>query len=75
MKKDFDGAQYALIIESSSLYQELNYGCSDGVIDLFESMGTPINMWQVHSDFFDAFSKTGFCAEMMNSCVVGFYKN
>jgi hypothetical protein len=74
-KKNFNGADYALIIESSNLYEELNYGYSDGAIYAFEELGIPIKAWEVHTKFHEAFRNCGFHPEMMNSCVVGFYKD
>ena len=59
LRKDWDGAPYALIIESSSLYHYLQgeYG------------------WEAHTTFHNIFVGTGWFPEMMNSCVVGFYKD
>ncbi len=59
LKKDWERADYALIIESSDLYHYLQgeYG------------------WDVHTAFHNAFDGTGFFPEMQNSCVVGFYKD
>jgi len=49
-----------LIIESSQLYDELNgYGFS----------------WDVHTAFYDSFNGCGYHPEMVNSCIVGFYKD
>lgn len=58
LRKDWDGADYALIIEESDLYSYLSgeYG------------------WDVHTDFHNAFDNTDYFPEKMNSCVVGFYK-
>jgi hypothetical protein len=61
LRKDWERADYALIIESSYLHEFLNYGYSVG--------------WTVHSDFHDAFKDSGFFPEMQNSCVVGFYRD
>ena len=59
LRRDWEGADYALIIESSNLYSYLSgeYG------------------WNVHTAFHEAFDKSGFFPENINSCVVGFYKN
>jgi hypothetical protein len=59
LRKNWDGADYALIIESSDLYYHLQgvYG------------------WTVHTDFYNSFGSTGFHPEMQNSCTVGFYKD
>jgi hypothetical protein len=59
LRKDWEGADYALIIEESDLYYHLQgeYG------------------WNVHTAFHKAFDGTGFFPEMQNSCVVGFYKD
>jgi hypothetical protein len=59
IRKDFDGAPYALVVESSMLYDALQgeYG------------------WSIHTAFYNSFNDTGFHPEMMNACVVGFYKD
>lgn len=59
LRKDWDGAPYALIIEESDLYYHLQgeYG------------------WTIHTAFHEAFKGTGYHPEMINSCVVGFYKD
>ena len=59
LRKDWDGAPYALIIESSMLYSALSgeFG------------------WNTHTKFYDTFIASGWIAEPMNSCVIGFYKD
>lgn len=59
-RKNWEGANYALIIEGSSLFHHLN-GYSGS--------------WDIHTEFYNAFDKCGFHPEMMNSCVVAFYKD
>lgn len=58
IRKDFDGADYSLIIESSNLYRYLSgeYG------------------WSIHTKFYEAFDGSGYFAEAKNSCVINFYK-
>lgn len=75
LKKNWDRADYALIIEESPLHDELNYGYSDGAIYAFEELGVHIKAWEVHTAFHEAFRRCDYHPEMMNSCVVGFYKN
>jgi hypothetical protein len=57
-RKDWEGADYALIIESSDLYSYMSgeFG------------------WEVHTDFYETFNHSNFSVEKMNSCVIGFYK-
>jgi hypothetical protein len=60
IRKDWDHhAPYALIIESSTLYHYL-----EGEYG-----------WDVHTIFYNSFKNTGYHPEMLNSCVVGFYKD
>lgn len=60
LRKNWDRADYALIIESSDLYYHLN-GIDYG--------------WAVHTDFHNSFRDTGYFPEMQNSCTIGFYKD
>lgn len=57
-RRNWEGADYALIIESSDLYSYLSgeFG------------------WAVHTDFYETFDGTNFSVEKINSCVIGFYK-
>ena len=59
IRVDWDGAPVALIIESSPMYHYL-----EGYYG-----------WSIHTKFHNAFGGTGYHPEMMNSCVVGFYKD
>lgn len=52
-------ASVVLIIESSIMYDYLQGEYG----------------WSVHTKFYNAFSGTGYHPEMINSCVVGFYKD
>lgn len=72
--KDFDRAPFALVIESSALYEELNYGGGDWIYDA-RALGLKVEPWGVHTEFHNAFKNSGYAPEMINSCVVGFYKD
>lgn len=58
LRRDWDGRPYTLIIESSYLYDYLS-----------GEFG-----WSIHDKFFKSFEKCDYSPEMVNSCVVGFYK-
>lgn len=58
-KEQGETADIVLIIESSDLFSYL----------------TGEYGWSVHTKFMNAFTNTGYCMEMLNSCVVGFYKD
>ena len=72
--ENFDGCQWALIIEESPLYEELNYGLNEGAYEA-ASLGCKVTPWAVHTAFMNAFKGTGYHPEMKNSCVVGFYRD
>jgi hypothetical protein len=60
IKKDWDGADYALIYESSDLYDYLSGFCG----------------WSVHTEFYGLMANIkGFSFDRMNSCTMGFYKD
>lgn len=59
IRTNWDGAPVALIIESSDMYSYLSGEYG----------------WSVHTKFYNSFKGTGYSPEMMNSCVVGFYKD
>jgi len=75
LRKNFDRASYALILEGSDLYNELNDGIGEYAYAMFEQNGTKPNTWAVHTAFHNAFNGSGYFPEMINSCVVGFYKD
>lgn len=58
LRRDWDGAPYALIFEGSDLYYHMQgeYG------------------WDIHTDFNNSFDNTDFYPELQNSCTAGFYK-
>ena len=59
IRRDWDGYEYVLIIEESSLYYHLQgeYG------------------WAIHTAFHNEFVNSGFYPEMINSCQIAFYKD
>jgi hypothetical protein len=59
IRVNWDGHPICLIFESSDLYSYLS-----------GEFG-----WGVHTKFHDAFAGTGYYPEMVNSCVVSFYKD
>lgn len=59
IRVDWDDRPISLIIESSDLYSYLSGEYG----------------WEVHTKFHNAFDGTGYFPEMVNSCVVGFYKD
>jgi hypothetical protein len=54
----YPDATIVLIIESSDMYYYIS-----GVFG-----------WAIHTKFMNSFKKTGFCPDMINSGIVGFYK-